>query len=208
MSFHRAIFFQTMNKPWVLNTSVWTLPSRGCLRQNICRLKTVTEKLVKPGVCQWGHIYMTQTYLMSLGMCPCIHVMNSALTEETAAALVDFTRWLWSSQQLRFPGENFSIRIDNTRKPHLTYIVSKQTHASLHIMLCTRHFACLEMGVWVTSQSTLTSGAHCNLVQDQRTRARIRSASFSLLEVSVTMINEQCVTIRPSFTPLCASSEL
>lgn len=45
MSFHQAIFFQTMNKPWVLNTSVWTLPSRGCLRQNICRLKTVTENL-------------------------------------------------------------------------------------------------------------------------------------------------------------------
>lgn len=47
-----------------------------------------------------------------------------------------------------------------------------------------------------------------DLVEDQRTRAEIRSASFTILELSVTMINEHSVTIRKTVTPPCASSGL
>lgn len=207
MSFHQAIFFfQNMNKPWVLKhlcehchlEALWDKTSAGWkLQLKTCetwRLSVRSHLHDSNLPEEFGHVslYSCNEQRTDRRNSCCPRWLHKMVVKFTAAA---FSRW-----EL--------LHIDNTRKPHLTYIVSKQTHASLHIMLCTRHFACLEMGVWVTSQSTRTSGAHCNLVQDQRTTARIRSASFSLLEVSGTMINEQCVTIRPSFTPLCASSEL
>lgn len=65
-----------------------------------------------------------------------------------------------------------------------------------------RQCVCMDLRVWVCQPSHLEPTT--DLVDDQRTIAEIRSASLPLLELSVTMINERSVTIRPAFTPpLC-----
>lgn len=122
-------------------------------------------------------------------------------------------------QQLSPPGESCCLHLINRITPHWSFVLSKQTHpVSLlsednvlrkilqNSLVSVNACGCIVHGPVCDQASHLEPTT--DLVEDQRTRAEIRSASFPILERSVTMINEHSVTIRKAFTPPCASSEL